>query len=175
MPDLSTTYLGLKLANPIVPSASPLSKSIDNIKRMEDSGAGAVVMYSLFEEQINQESHELDHFLTHGAESYAEALSFFPDPAEFKLTPEKYLDHVRRAKEAVRIPVISSLNGVSTGGWIKYAKRIEEAGADALELNIYYLPTDPFMPSHQIELAYFDLVRDVKRTVNIPVAVKISP
>lgn len=175
MPDLSTTYLGLNLDSPLVPSASPLSKSLDNIKRMEDAGASAVVMYSLFEEQINRESFELDHFLTHGAESFAEALSFFPEPSEYFLAPDKYLDHIRRAKEAVSIPVIGSLNGVSTGGWIKYAKRIEEAGADALELNIYYLATDPMMPSSAIELAYFDLVRDVKRTVNIPVAVKLSP
>ena len=175
MPDLSTTYLGLKLSSPLVPSASPLSKNIDNIKRMEDAGAAAVVLYSLFEEQINQESHELDHFLTHGSESFAESLSYFPESSEYHLTPDKYLDHIRKAKEAVNIPVIGSLNGVSTGGWIKYAKRIEEAGADALELNIYYLATDPFMPSSAIELAYFDLVKDVKRTVNIPVAVKLSP
>jgi dihydroorotate dehydrogenase (fumarate) len=175
MPDLSTTYLGLKLSNPIVPSASPLSKTVDGIKRLEDAGAAAVVLYSLFEEQINQESQALDHFLTHGSESYAEALSYFPEPREFNLTPEKYLEHVRKAKQSVDIPIIGSLNGVSNGGWIKYAQRIEEAGADALELNIYYVPTDPWLPSHEIELAYYDLVKSVKRSVNIPVAVKLSP
>ena len=175
MPDLSTTYLGLTLGNPLVPSASPLSKSIDTVKRMEDSGAAAVVMYSLFEEQINQESHALDHFLAHGAESYAEAVSYLPEPQEFYLTPERYLDHIRKAKEAVKIPIIGSLNGVSKGGWVKYARRIEAAGADALELNIYYLPTDPYLPAHEIELAYYDLVKEVKHTVTIPVAVKLSP
>jgi dihydroorotate dehydrogenase (fumarate) len=175
MPDLSTTYLGLKLSNPIVPSASPLSKTVDGIKRLEDAGAAAVALYSLFEEQINQESQALDHFLTHGSESYAEALSYFPEPREFNLTPEKYLEHVRKAKQSVDIPIIGSLNGVSNGGWIKYAQRIEEAGADALELNIYYVPTDPWLPSHEIELAYYDLVKSVKRSVNIPVAVKLSP
>lgn len=175
MPDLSTTYLGLQLANPLVPSASPLSKSLDNIKRMEDAGAGAVVLHSLFEEQINQESHELDHFLTHGSESYAEALSYLPEPGEFRLTPAKYLDLIRRAKEAVRIPVIGSLNGISKGGWVKYAGKIQEAGADALEVNIYYVPTDPYLPSHEIELAYYDLVKELKRTVTIPLAVKLGP
>lgn len=175
MPDLSTIYLGLKLSNPLVPSASPLSKSIDGIKHMEDAGAGAVVLYSLFEEQINQESHALDHFLTHGTESFAEALTYFPEPSAFNLSPEKYLEHIRKAKEAVSIPVIASLNGVSNGGWINYAKRIQEAGADAIELNIYYVPTDPYLASHEIELAYFDLVRAVKRSVTIPVAVKLSP
>ncbi|MBM4423253.1 MAG: dihydroorotate dehydrogenase-like protein [Chloroflexi bacterium] len=175
MLDLSTSYLGLKLSNPLVPSASPLSKNIDSLKRMEDAGASAIVMYSLFEEQINQESHELDHFLTYGTESFAEALSYFPEPSEYNLTPDKYLEHIRKAKASVKIPIIGSLNGVSTGGWIKYAKLIEEAGADALELNIYFIPTDPFMPSNAIELAYFDLVKDVKRSVNVPVAVKLSP
>ncbi|MEK9163668.1 MAG: dihydroorotate dehydrogenase-like protein [Chloroflexota bacterium] len=175
MPDLSTTYLGLKLSSPLVPSASPLSKSIDNIKRMEDAGAAAVVMYSLFEEQINQESHELDYYLTHGAESYAEATSYFPEPKEFTLTPDQYLEHIRRAKTAVKIPIIGSLNGVSTGGWVKYAQKIEQAGADALELNIYFIPTDPLLSSVDIEYNLLDLVNDVRRTVKIPLAVKLSP
>jgi dihydroorotate dehydrogenase (fumarate) len=175
MPDLSTIYLGLHLSNPIVPSASPLSKTIDGIQRLEEAGAGAVVLYSLFEEQINQESHALDHFLTHGTDSFAEALTYFPEPSVFNLAPDKYLEHIRKAKERVSIPVIGSLNGVSNGGWIKYAGLIQEAGADALELNIYYVPTDPFMASHEIELAFFDLVRAVKRSVSIPVAVKLSP
>jgi dihydroorotate dehydrogenase (fumarate) len=175
MPDLSTHYLGLELSSPLVPSASPLSKRIDNIRQMEDAGAAAVVMYSLFEEQINQESRELDHFLAHGTESHAEALSYFPEPADFFLTPDQYLDHIRRAKEAVDIPIIGSLNGVSRGGWTQYARQIEEAGADALELNIYYLPTDPYLPSHEMELAYYDLVKDIQKAVTIPVAVKLSP
>jgi dihydroorotate dehydrogenase (fumarate) len=175
MPDLSTTYLGLLLDNPLVPSASPLSKSLDNIKRMEDAGAGAVVLYSLFEEQINHESGELDHFLTHGTESYAEALSYLPEPETFHLTPEKYLDHIGRAKGSVNIPIIASLNGITRGGWTKYARLIEDAGADALELNIYYVPTDPYLPSHEIELAYYDLLKEVKNQVTIPVAVKLSP
>jgi dihydroorotate dehydrogenase (fumarate) len=184
MPDLSTTYLGLKLSSPLVPSASPLSKKLDNIRRMEDAGAAAVVLYSLFEEQITAESNELDFFLTHGAESYAEALTYFPEPAEFNLGPDQYVEHVRRAKEAVSIPIIGSLNGVSTGGWIRqtaqgrwieYAHKIEQAGADALELNIYYVPTDPELPGETIEEMYLHLAHDVKRSVQIPVAVKLSP
>jgi dihydroorotate dehydrogenase (fumarate) len=175
MPELATTYLGLPLSNPLVPSASPLSRSLDNLKRMEDAGAGAVVMHSLFEEQINQESHYLDFALTHGAESYAEALSYFPEPRQYYLTPDQYLDHIRRAKEALEIPVIGSLNGVSSGGWIKYARKIEEAGADALELNMYFVPTDPDLRSDVIEDMYVDLLVDVARIVSIPVAVKLSP
>jgi dihydroorotate dehydrogenase (fumarate) len=175
MPDLSTTYLGLKLSSPLVPSASPLSKNIDTIKRMEDSGAAAIVMYSLFEEQINQESHELDYYLTHGAESYAEATSYFPEPKEFTLTPDQYLEHIRQAKEAVKIPIIGSLNGVSTGGWIKYAQKIEQAGADALELKIYFIPTDPLLSGMDIEYNLLDLVSDVRRHLKIPLAVKLSP
>lgn len=175
MPDLSTTYLGLKLASPLMPSASPLAKSIDNIKRLEDGGAPAVVLHSLFEEQINHESHELDFYLTHGAHSYAEALTYLPEPDAFRLTPDQYLDHIRKAKEAVKIPIIGSLNGVSSGGWIKYARLIEEAGADALELNMYFVPTDPDMNGGQIEDILAELVSDVKRTVSLPIAVKLSP
>src|SRR6266571_2308584 len=133
-PDLSTTYLGFQLINPLVVSANPLGRSLDNLKRMEDAGAAAVVLPSLFEEQIVHESHELDYFLTHGTYSYAEALTYFPEPHRFELTPAQYLDHVRRAKIAVGIPVIASLNGVSNGGWVEYARLIEQAGADALEL-----------------------------------------
>jgi dihydroorotate dehydrogenase (fumarate) len=175
MTDLTTTYMGLALANPLVPSASPLSRSLDNLRRMEDAGAGAVVLHSLFEEQIEYESRELDHVLVSGAESYAEALTYFPQPADFVLTPERYLDHVRRAKAAVSIPVIGSLNGVSRGGWVRYAREIEQAGADALELNVYHLPTDPRAPSEEIEQAYVDLLLAVRQQVRIPVAVKLSP
>lgn len=172
--DLKTDYLGLRLDSPLVPSASPLSQEIDNLKRMEDAGAGAVVLHSLFEEQIDVESIQLDRYLTHSAESHAEALDYFPDLGRYQLGPDAYLEHVRRAKEAVDIPIIGSLNGVSTGGWIDFAKKIEEAGADALELNVYYVPTDPTLSSVQVERMYGDLVRDVKASVTIPVAVKLG-
>jgi dihydroorotate dehydrogenase (fumarate) len=175
MIDLTTTYLGLALSNPLVPSASPLAKSLDNLKRMEDAGAGAVVLHSLFEEQINAESHELDYYLSQGTESYAEALSYFPDLASFRLTPEEYLEHVRRAKRSLSIPVIGSLNGVSTGGWVKYARRIEQAGADALELNMYFVTTDPDLSGEAVEDMYTRLLVDIRREVSIPVAVKLSP
>jgi dihydroorotate dehydrogenase (fumarate) len=165
----------MDLKNPIVPSASPLSEKIDNLKRMEDAGAAAVVMHSLFEEQINEESHALDHYLSYGGESHAEALHYFPEAHEYKVGPEGYLHLVREAKERLGIPVIGSLNGVSSGGWIDYAKRIQEAGADALELNIYYMPTKIDMTGADVEKMYVDIVTDVKKSVTIPVAVKISP
>lgn len=173
--DLSTTYMGLKLNNPIVPSASPLSESVDSVKRMEDAGAAAIVCYSLFEEQITHESGELDHYLSYGTEMYAEATSYFPEQEEFKLTPYEYLDHIANLKKAVKIPVIGSLNGVSTGGWIKYAKNIEDAGADGLELNVYYIPTNPNLAGSEIENMYIDTLKAVKENVKIPVAVKLSP
>jgi len=173
--DLSTTYMGLKLNNPIVPSASPLSESVDSVKRMEDAGAAAIVCYSLFEEQITHESGELDHYLSYGTEMYAEATSYFPEPEEFKLTPYEYLDHIANLKKAVKIPVIGSLNGVSTGGWVKYAKNIEDAGADGLELNVYYIPTNPNLAGSEIENMYIDTLKTVKENVKIPVAVKLSP
>lgn len=184
MPDLSTTYLGLNLTSPLVPSASPLSRSLDNLKRMEDAGAGAVVLHSLFEEQINAESHELDRSLTRGVESYAEALTYFPEQSDYRLTPDQYLEHIRRAKAALRIPVIGSLNGVSTGGWVRYARqanwvtyarKMEEAGADAVELNVYFVPTDPDVPGEAVEDMYANVLLDVKRQISIPVAVKLSP
>jgi dihydroorotate dehydrogenase (fumarate) len=173
--DLTTTYMGMKLKNPIVPSASPLSESLDNIRRMEDAGAAAVVMYSLFEEQITLESHQLDHYLNYGVESFAEALSYFPEMETYKVGPDEYLNLIRLAKEAVDIPIIGSLNGVSTGGWIEYARKIEEAGADALELNVYYLPTDLNMTGAEVEQMYLDVLRDVKKVVSVPVAMKLSP
>ncbi|HEC22156.1 MAG TPA: dihydroorotate dehydrogenase-like protein [Chloroflexi bacterium] len=173
--DLSTSYLGMTLKNPIVPSASPLSESVDKIRRLEDAGAAAVVMYSLFEEQITAESHQIDHYLSYGTESYAEALSYFPEAAEFRAGPEEYLDLISRAKAAVDIPIIGSLNGVSTGGWIEYARRIQEAGADALELNVYYIPTAIELTGAEVEQIYLDVVRDVKSSLSIPVAVKLSP
>ena len=174
MIDLTTRYLGLSLTSPLVASASPLGERLDTICRLEDAGAAAVVLPSLFEEQITLESEQLDHHLSHGAESYAEALSYFPDLHTYRLGPDGYLEHVRRAKARVRIPVIGSLNGVSSGGWIDYARRIEQAGADALELNIYHIPTDPVVSGAEVEQMYFDLVRDVKASVTVPVAVKLG-
>lgn len=173
--DLSTTYLGLKLKNPLVPSSSPLTRTLDNLRRMEDAGAAGVVLYSLFEEQITLESEMLNHYLTQGIESFPEALSYFPEAPEYQTGPEGYLEHIRRAKSALEIPVIGSLNGVSTGGWVNYARKIEEAGADALELNVYYLPTDVNLGSPEVESIYLDILKDVKTAVTIPVAIKLSP
>ena len=174
-PDLSTTYLGMRLNNPLVPSASPLARNLDNLRRMEDAGAAAVVLPSLFEEQIVHESHELDYFLSHGTYSVAEALTFFPEPDQFTLAPEQYLEHVRQARAAVSIPVIASLNGVSSGAWIDYARLIEQAGAQALELNLYFVPTSASLPSATIENEVVELVQSVKAQVRIPVAAKLSP
>jgi len=175
MTDLSTTYLGLNLKNPIVASASPLSKKLDRAKRLEDAGISAIVMYSLFEEQIIHESLELDHFLNRGSESFAEALSYLPDGGLYGISPEKYLNQVAGLKKALSIPVIGSLNGVSKGGWTGYARKIEEAGADALELNLYFIPTDLDMTSNDIEDMQVELVAEVKSAIKIPLAVKISP
>ncbi len=173
--DLSTTYMGMKLKNPIVPSASPLSRHVDNVKRMEDAGAAAVVLYSLFEEQIVHESLALDHFISHGEHTYAEALSYFPTLNEFNLGPNEYLEHIFRVKQAVDIPVIASLNGVSLGGWIEYAKWMEQAGADGLELNLYFVVTNPDLTSDAVEQDYVDVLTAVKQAITIPVAMKLSP
>jgi dihydroorotate dehydrogenase (fumarate) len=175
MIDLRTTYLSLHLRTPLVASASPLSQEIDGICRLEDAGASAVVLYSLFEEQLRQESFELEHHLAEGTNSFAEAASFFPQPDEFRLGPEGYLNHIRRAKKAVSVPIIASLNGTTVGGWTQYAKLIEQAGADALECNIYSIPTDPELTSNAVEQQYLDILKSVKRVVTIPVAVKLSP
>ncbi len=174
MIDLTTKYLGLKLKNPLVVSASPLSEDIGNIRRMEDSGAAAIVLPSLFEEQIQVESRALDKFLQQGTESFAESLTYFPDMTGYNLGPGGYLEHLRRAKHAVTVPIIASLNGSSTGGWIEYAKKMQEAGADALELNIYLISTDPETSGEEIEQVYVDLVSQVKASLRIPVAVKIG-
>lgn len=173
--DLTTTYMGMTLKSPLVASASPLSEEIGNLKRMEDAGASAVVLYSLFEEQLVREEFELAHHLQHGTESFAEALTYFPEPVQFKLGPDGYLEHIRKAKEAVSIPVIASLNGSSLGGWTKFAHRMQEAGADALELNVYYIPTDPKLSSHDVEQTYLDILKAVKAAVSIPVAIKLGP
>lgn len=175
MIDLTTRYLGLTLRTPLVPSASPLSQEIASIRRLEDAGASAVVLYSLFEEQLRQESAELDHHLSTGTDSFAESLTYFPQPSEFRLGPEGYLEHIRKAKEAVDIPIIASLNGATVGGWTKFAQEIEQAGADALECNIYYIPTDPELKAAEIEQTYVDIVWAVKSAISIPVAIKISP
>lgn len=175
MANLTTNYLGLKLKNPLVASAGPFSKDIGHLLHLEDAGIAAVVLHSLFEEQIAIESNALDTYLDSGAESFAESLSYFPDLGNYNIGPEGYVEHLRKAKQAVDIPVIASLNGVSTGGWIRYAKLIEEAGADALELNLYYLTADPSKDAATIEQMYTDLVSHVKASIGIPVAVKIGP
>ena len=175
MTDLTTTYLGLKLRTPLVPSASPLSQDLDSIRRLEDSGASAVVLYSLFEEQLSMESMELDHRLSEHTESFAEAVTYLPEPSSFHRGPEGYLNHIRKAKQAVGIPVIASLNGRTAGGWTGYAKQIEQAGADAIECNIYAIPSDMNIPGAQVEQTYIDIVRAVKSAITIPVAVKLSP
>ena len=173
--DMTTNYLGMTLKNPIVPSSSPLSHSVDSIRRLEDAGASAVVMYSLFEEQITIESFYLDYYLSHGTDSYAESLNYFPEMRTFNIGPDEYLELIRTAKEAVGIPIIGSLNGTSTGGWIDYACRIEEAGADALELNVYYIPTSTYLMGAEVEYIYTDILHDVKKAIEIPVAIKLSP
>ncbi len=175
MIDLTTTYLGLKLKNPLVASASPLSKDLDNVRKMEDAGAAAIVLHSLFEEQIKLESHELDRFLGAGTESFPESLTYLPEVNWYNRGPDGYLEHLSRVKGAVQVPVIASLNGISPGGWTKYAPIMQEAGADALELNIYDVATDPDVTSAQIEEMYCDLVREVTFTLQIPLAVKLSP
>jgi len=173
--NLKTRYLGLELANPVVPSASPQTANLDMARRLEDAGAAALVMPSLFEEQILADARQLDEHLTHGTESFAEALSYFPEQEEYRLGPEKYLDNLRRIKSALSIPVFASLNGVSEGGWTSYARKMEEAGADGLELNIYFIPTDPRLSGREVEQMYIDVLKQVKASVSIPVAMKLSP
>ncbi len=173
--DLTTNYMGLMLKHPIVPSASPLSQDVNKIRKLEDAGASAVVLTSLFEEQIEQESRALDHYLSYGTHSFAEALSYFPEPQDYQIGPEEYLKLISEAKEAVDIPIIGSLNGISPSGWTRYAHLIEQAGADGLELNIYYIPTDPNLSSAEVEKMYFDVLRNVRETVDLPLAVKLSP
>jgi dihydroorotate dehydrogenase (fumarate) len=172
---LTTTYLGFKLRTPLVPSASPLSENIDNIKRMEDAGASAIVFHSLFEEQLRRDHHELQFYLEQNTESFAEALTYFPEPPAFKVGPEAYVEHIAKAKAAVNIPIIGSLNGATFGGWLKYAQAIEQAGADALELNIYSIPTDPDLSAEDIEQNYLAILASLKGQLKIPVAVKLSP
>ncbi len=175
MTDLRTTYCGRELANPLVASASPLGEDLGTLRHLEDAGAAAVVLPSLFEEQIAIESQLLDRALSAVTDTSAEALSHFPDLRTYNLGPEGYLEHLRKAKETLGIPVIASLNGTSSGGWTEYARRMEQAGADALELNVYVIPTDPHLTGAAVEQQYVDLVREVKAAVRIPLAVKIGP
>jgi len=173
--DLTTNYLGLTLKNPIVPSSSPLSHKVADIRRLEDAGASAVVMYSLFEEQITSEGYYLDYYLSQGIDSFGESLSYFPDMVGYNIGPDDYVDLIRQAREAVDIPIIGSLNGISTGGWVDYAALIEQAGASALELNVYYIPTSTYLTGTEVEQIYVDILRDVGSAVSIPVAMKLSP
>ena len=173
--NLTTRYLGFKLRTPLVPSASPLSEKIDNIKRMEDAGASAVVFHSLFEEQMRRDHHDLQYYLDQGTESYPESLTFFPERTEFRVGPEAYLDNIASAKASVDIPIIGSLNGTTFGGWMKYAKQIQQAGADALELNLYSVPATPEASADDIENEYLTIIASTKAQLNIPVAVKLSP
>jgi dihydroorotate dehydrogenase (fumarate) len=165
----------MNLRTPLVVSASPLSEKIPNIREMEDNGASAVVLYSLFEEQLEMEEKELHHHTTEGTESHAEARSYYPEADEYRTGPAEYLELVARAKMAVDMPVIASLNGYSMGGWTNFASMIEEAGADALELNIYYIPSNLDMSGEDVERSYIDIVEQVRQKVRIPVAVKLSP
>lgn len=174
--DLTTQYLGLNLKSPlVVGSCAPLTEDLDNLKKMEDSGAAAIVLHSFFEEQLRQERLEMYHHLTHGTHSFAEALTYFPEPQVFHVGSEEYLNHIRLAKESLDIPIIGSLNGSTLGGWLDYSQQMEGAGADAIELNIYYVPTDLDVPGAEVEKNYLDIVKAVKDEVKIPVAVKISP
>jgi len=175
MIDLSTNYLALRLRTPLVASASPLSHDLDGIRRLEDAGASAIVLYSLFEEQLRRESQELEYHLSAGTESFAESLTYFPARSEFRTGPEAYLCHIEKAKSAVRIPIIASLNGATLGGWTRYARAMEDAGADAIECNIYSIATDMDVTGVEVEQQYIDIVRAVKSSVSIPVAVKLSP
>lgn len=174
--DLRTSYLGLELRSPlVVGAAAPLTEDVDNIKKMEDTGAAAVVLHSLFEEQIRHDQLELHYHMEEGTESFAEALTYFPEPDIFHVEGEQYLKHIQQAKESVNIPIIGSLNGSTLGGWTEYAKKIEEAGADAIELNIYHIPTDFNLSGDAIEQRYIEVLQSVKSSVNIPVALKLSP
>jgi dihydroorotate dehydrogenase (fumarate) len=173
--NLSTTYLGMKLKNPIVASASPLSRSMESMRRLEDAGASAIVMYSLFEEQITHEADELDHYKTYGTESYAEALSYFPEIGDYHSGPEEYLELVAKAASKLEIPIIASLNGVTPGGWTDYANKMVEAGASALELNVYYIPSDGTLSGVEVENCYADMVKEVRSKVKIPISIKLSP
>jgi dihydroorotate dehydrogenase (fumarate) len=173
--DMTTRYMGLTLKNPLVASASPLSESVDAIRRLEDNGAAAVVLFSLFEEQITHDSAALEHFMQLGSESFGEAVSYFPSIDDYDVGPRQYLELIRRATEAVDIPIIASLNGVTERGWVMFAKEMEDAGASGIELNVYYIPTETFRSGAEVEQQYVDVLSAVKATVSIPVAIKVGP
>jgi dihydroorotate dehydrogenase (fumarate) len=175
MVNIKTTYLGMELKSPLVASASPLAKELDNIKRMEDAGAAAVVLNSFYEEEVEHERQSLHHYLEYGTESYAEALSYFPEPDVFYAKTDEYLERIRKAREATAIPIIPSLNGSSLGGWVNFAKNMEEAGASALELNIYNIPSDVNQAGAEVEDLTLDIVKSVKANIKVPIAVKLSP
>lgn len=175
MVDLKTKYLGLELNNPLVASASPLAEDIEKVKQMEEKGIAAIVLHSLFEEQVLLQEKELDYALTHGEKHYAEAMTYFPDVGSYHFAPEEYVEYIAKLKQTVKIPVIGSLNGISKSGWISYGKKIEEAGADGLELNIYYVPTESTLSCQELEKLYLDLVHEVRESIKIPLAVKLSP
>ncbi|MFN3820911.1 MAG: dihydroorotate dehydrogenase-like protein [bacterium] len=173
--DLSTSYVGLTLKSPIVPSSSPLMAHLDVLKRLEDSGAGGVVLHSLFEEQVTNEALMIHYHTTQGTDSYAEALSYFPEPSQYIFPAEEYVEYIRKVKSSLEVPVFASINGVTAGGWIRFARLIEEAGADGIELNIYYIPTDPYTDGSTLEEAYCEVVQAVRETITIPLIVKMNP
>ncbi|MDP2361536.1 MAG: dihydroorotate dehydrogenase-like protein [bacterium] len=173
--DLSTSYMGLQLPNPLIASASPLSRELDTVKRLEEAGVAAIVMYSLFEEEIRHAELELFHHLEQGSESFAEAMGYFPDLGHYQSGPDGYLEQIRRLKQALSIPVIASLNGVTPGGWMDMAHKMEQAGADGIELNIYTIPTHPDLDGAAVEQLYLDDLAQVRKVVGVPVAVKLSP
>lgn len=173
--DLNTQYLGLRLKNPLVVAACSLTDNLEKLRQMADAGAAAIVMHSLFEEQIEHETAEFQRVYERGADSFAEALSYFPDVDDYRLGPQAYVDHVAQAKKAVSVPIIASLNGVTTGGWVRYAKMLQDAGADALELNVYHIAADMNLSGAEVEQKYIDLVKSVKQAIRIPLAVKVGP
>ncbi|MFN3306439.1 MAG: dihydroorotate dehydrogenase-like protein [Candidatus Kapaibacteriota bacterium] len=173
--ELTTNYMGLTLKSPLVASASPLTEDLKGIKKLEDAGASAVVLPSIFEEQLRTEQLDLHYFTTQGTYSYAESLTYFPEMNEYRFVTEQYLELIRKAKESVSIPIIASLNGATSGGWLDFAKKIEQAGADALELNIYFIPTNPDETSQELESSYLEIIKAVRASVKIPLAVKLSP
>ncbi len=175
MADLETTYMGMRLAHPVIASASPLSKDCDGIKRLEDGGASAIVMFSLFEEQIRAEQEALEVLSAAGSESFAESLSYFPPAAAYRVGPDQYLELIRRARESVRVPIIASLNGITNEGWIDYAKQMHQAGASAIELNVYFIPAELDLTGRDVEQRFVDILRSVKAAVPIPVAMKMGP
>lgn len=173
--DLTSSYMGLTLSNPLMAGASPLSERIDNIKALAEAGAGAIVMHSIFEEQLSAEAAALDYYLEQGTDSFAESLTYFPPMSEYKVGPEEYLENIAAAKKAVDIPIIASINAVSTAGWADFAGQLAEAGADALELNVYLIPTNPAVAAAAVEQAYLDVLEVVRQAVGIPVSMKLSP